>query len=63
MLIDSPLTRELGLLFETFMVREIHRLRDNHGLEHTFSFRRERDFEVDILVQNHRGVALAIEIK
>jgi len=62
-LIDPPLTRELGLLFETFMVPEIHRLRDNHGLEHTFSFWRERDFEVDILVQNHRGVALAIEIK
>lgn len=62
-LIDPPLPRELGLLFETFMVRELHRLRDNHQLEHTFSFWRERDFEVDILVQDYRGIALAIEVK
>lgn len=45
------------------MVRELHRLSDYHQREHTFSFWRERDFEVDILVQNYRGIALAIEVK
>ncbi|MFH1460760.1 MAG: AAA family ATPase [Candidatus Omnitrophota bacterium] len=60
---DPPTAIELGCLFETWFVNEILRLRDYLGKEHQFSFWRERDQEIDILISGGRGVILAIECK
>jgi uncharacterized protein len=58
-----PLPRARGILFEQWVVRELIRLRDNHDKEHSFSYWRERDYEIDILIENARGIAMAVEIK
>ena len=60
---DPPLSRELDLLFEGWFIRELIRLRDYHQKDHRFAYWRERDQEIDLLVLNSKGIALAIECK
>ncbi|NTV52334.1 MAG: ATP-binding protein [Candidatus Firestonebacteria bacterium] len=60
---DPPTMVETGILFETWLVNELHRMRDYSQKEHTFSFWRQREEEVDILISNSRGPVFAIECK
>lgn len=60
---DPPTPAEMGFLFETWFVREIRRLRDYGGKDHEFSFWREGNHEVDLIVTGGRGPLLAIECK
>ncbi len=62
-LLDPPTSIEQGCLFETWFVNELIRLRDYMGKEHQFSFWRNRDHEVDILISGGHGPILAIECK
>jgi hypothetical protein len=60
---DPPTPDELGLLFETWLVRELRRLRDYGSKEHEFALWREGNHEIDLLVAGGRGPLLAIECK
>lgn len=60
---DPATPLEIGLLFETWFVRELRRLRDYTGKAHEFSFWREGPHEIDVLVTGGRGPLLAIECK
>ncbi len=60
---DPPTPAEMGFLFETWLVREIRRLRDYGDKEHRFSFWRQGAHEIDLLVEGGRGPLLAIECK
>lgn len=60
---DPPTPAEMGFLFETWLVRELWRLRDYGDREHEFSFWREGGFEIDLLISGGRGPLLAIECK
>lgn len=62
-LIDPPSSNELGFLFENWMIGELCRIRDYSNKPHEFSFWREREFEIDILISNGRGPVMAIECK
>lgn len=62
-LTDPPGFRERGNLFETFMVNEFIRICDYLEREHIFTTWRERDHEVDLLIQNSRGIIMAMEFK
>ena len=60
---DPATPLEMGLLFETWFVRELRRLRDYAGKPHEFSFWREGPHEIDVLVTGGHGPLLAIELK
>ncbi|MBI4358746.1 MAG: ATP-binding protein [Candidatus Omnitrophica bacterium] len=60
---DPPTSQELGFLFETWLVRELVRLRDYFKKSHEFCFWREGNYEIDILVMGSRGPVLAMECK
>lgn len=60
---DPPTPPEMGFLFETWLVREIRRLRDYGDKPHEFSFWREGGHEIDLLVMGGSGPLLAIECK
>ena len=60
---DPPTPNEMGFLFETWFVREIRRLRDYGGKEHEFSFWRDGNHEIDLLIMGGHGPLLAIECK
>ena len=60
---DPATPLEMGLLFETWFVRELRRVRDYAGKPHEFSFWREGPHEIDVLVTGGRGPLLAIECK
>lgn len=60
---DPPTPDEMGFLFETWFIRELHRLRDYGNKPHEFSFWREGPHEIDLLVTGSRGPLLAIECK
>jgi predicted AAA+ superfamily ATPase len=60
---DPPTPAELGFLFETWFVREIRQLRDYDQKDHEFSFWREGNHEIDLLVTGGHGPLLAIECK
>jgi Predicted ATPase (AAA+ superfamily) len=62
-LIDPPTPFEQGFLFENWIICELRRIRDYMNKGHEFSFWRERDFEVDILISNGSGPVMAIECK
>lgn len=62
-LVDPPGPAERGLLFETWFVGEMIRLRDYLRRPHTFSFLRDRNVEIDVIVEDGRGPRLGIEIK
>ena len=60
---DPPNSIEKGYLFETWFINELIRIRDYFGKEHKFSFWRNRNKEVDIIISNGVGPILAIECK
>jgi uncharacterized protein len=60
---DPPTPAEMGFLFETWFVREIRRLRDYGRIDHEFSFWREGNHEIDLLITGGHGPILAIECK
>ena len=60
---DPPTPAEMGFLFETWFVREIRRLRDYGNKEHEFSFWREGNHEIDLLITGGHGPLLAVECK
>lgn len=60
---DPPTPDEMGFLFETWFVREIRKLRDYGDKAHEFSFWREGNHEIDLLVTGGHGPLLAIECK
>jgi predicted AAA+ superfamily ATPase len=60
---DPPTSQEKGFLFEMWFVNELMRIRDYCFKPHEFTFWREFEHEIDILVQNSKGVILAIECK
>lgn len=60
---DPPTPTEMGSLFETWFVREIRRLRDYGDKAHEFSFWREGNHEIDLLIMGGRGPLLAVECK
>jgi len=60
---DPPTAREKGFLFETWMINELISIRDYYNKPHEFSFWREKNHEVDILISSGHGPILAIECK
>lgn len=62
-LTDPPSNTDRGFLFETWLVREIVRLRDYYKKEHQLGFWREGPHEIDLLISNSRGPVVAIECK
>lgn len=60
---DPPTPAEMGFLFETWFVRELRRLRDYGEKAHEFSFWREANHEIDLLIMGGHGPLLAIECK
>ena len=60
---DPATPAEIGFLFETWFVRELHRLRDYGEKPHEFSFWREGKHEIDVLVSGGHGPVLGIECK
>ncbi|MBD3418787.1 MAG: AAA family ATPase [Chitinivibrionales bacterium] len=60
---DPPTRHEEGFLFETWFINEIARLHDYAKSEHAFSFWREKNHEIDILISDSRKPVLAIECK
>ena len=60
---DPPGPREKGNLFETFFINECIRIRDYKEKEHKFSVWRDGDKEVDLLVEDSKGIILAMECK
>ena len=60
---DPPTPDEMGLLFKTWFVRELRRLRDYLNKPHEFSFWREGPHEIDVPVTSGRGPIMAIECK
>lgn len=62
-LLDPPSAREIGFLFETWFLNELRRLRDYLDLPYDFSFWRERNNEIDILISKGGEPQLAIECK
>jgi predicted AAA+ superfamily ATPase len=60
---DPPTPDEMGFLFEAWFVRELRRLRDYGDKDHEFSFWREGNHEIDMLITGGHGPILAIECK
>jgi predicted AAA+ superfamily ATPase len=60
---DPPTPQERGFLYETWLTGELIRLRDYMEKPHEFSFWRERDHEIDIIISGSRGPILAVECK
>lgn len=60
---DPSTPIELGYLFESWFINELIRLRDYYGKAHQFSFWRNREQEVDIVISCGHGPILAIECK
>ena len=60
---DPPTPAEMGFLFETWFVRELRRLRDYGDKAHEFSFWREGNHEIDLLITGGHGPLLAVECK
>jgi len=60
---DPPTPLEKGFLFETWFIRELIRHRDYRKKPHEFSFWRQGDHEIDLVVSGGRGPLLAMEIK
>lgn len=60
---DPPTAAETGVLFETWFLRELIRIRDYAEKAHEFSLWRQGLHEIDILISGSRGPVLAIECK
>lgn len=62
-LTDPPTADEMGRLFETWLIRELIRIRDYREAPHEFSMWREGSHEIDLLITGGRGPLLAVECK
>jgi predicted AAA+ superfamily ATPase len=62
-LLNPATPPERGFLFETWFLNELIRSRDYMGKAHVFSFWRERNHEIDIIVSGGHGPVLAFEWK
>jgi uncharacterized protein len=62
-LVDPPNPQERGFLYETWFVNELLRLNEYHGKSHDFSFWRDTNNEIDILISKGGKIVLAIECK
>jgi len=60
---DPPTSAEQGYLFETWFINELTRFRDYSGKSHQFSFWREGNQEIDIVISDSAGPLLALECK
>ena len=60
---DIPTPFEKGILFENWLICELIHIRDYMDKEHEFSFWRNRDHEIDIIISDGHGPILAIECK
>ncbi len=60
---DPATSEENGILFENFIFREMIKYRDYLEKPHEFSFWREGNHEIDLLVSDGRGLRLGIECK
>jgi predicted AAA+ superfamily ATPase len=60
---DPPTPLEQGFLFETWFINELRRIRDYQDKPHDFSFWRERNHEMDLIISKNRKPVLAIECK
>ena len=59
----EPSPVDLGVLFETWFVNELLRIKDYTHKEHKISLWREGSWEVDLLIEGGRGPLLAFECK
>jgi predicted AAA+ superfamily ATPase len=62
-LIDRPTPAETGFLFEMWLINELMSINDYYGKSHEFSFWREKNHEIDILISRGGKPLLAIECK
>ncbi len=62
-LVDPPTPQEKGILFETFFINELRRLRDYHEKPYDLSYWREGKNEIDVLVIGPKGPKMAFECK
>jgi predicted AAA+ superfamily ATPase len=60
---DPPTPPEIGFLFETWLHNELVRINDYEGKGHEFSFWREKNHEIDLLISRGGKPFLAIECK
>jgi uncharacterized protein len=60
---DPPSPPEKGFLFETWFINELIRIRDYSKAEHEFSFWRNRDQEIDIIISKGSSPIMAFECK
>lgn len=62
-LVDNPTPLERGVLFETWFVRELVRIRDYQEKEHELTLWRKGPHEIDVFISGGKGPLLAIECK
>src|SRR3989338_114505 len=62
-LTSDPSPEETGILFETWFMNELFRIKDYLNKEHKISLWREERWEVDVLIEGSKGPLLAFEIK
>lgn len=62
-LVDPPTGQERGLLFESWFINEVFRLRDYSGKYTTLSFWKEGGKEVDLVAHSFDKMKIAVEIK
>ena len=62
-LTDPPTPMEQGTLFESWVIRELIRIRDYEEKEHDFTLWRRGPHEIDLLMTGGRGPLLAVECK
>jgi predicted AAA+ superfamily ATPase len=60
---DPPTPLEQGFLFETWFINELRRIKDYQDKPHDFSFWRERNHEIDLIISKNGKPVLAIECK
>ncbi len=60
---DPPTPSEKGILFESWMIRELIRIRDYEEKEHEFGLWRKGRYEVDLLILKSGKPILALEFK
>ena len=60
---DPPTGQEIGLLFESWFINEVSRLRAYNEKSSQLFFWRDKDHEVDLLIHSYEKIDLAVEIK